>query len=93
MDYEQDISDDNMTAALCLTLPGKVLYLSPLLTDKKFRNRGNKDGSVRAFLQLEEGLGTTYVIGGTKQGGNQRNMCIYYCIAGNLGKILVLTNW
>ena len=74
MDNEQDISDDNITAAYCLTLPGKVLYLSPLLSAKKFRNRGNKDGAVRAFLQLEEeGLGTTYIIGGTKQGGNQVN--------------------
>ena len=72
VDYELDVSDDNMTAAFCLTLPGKVLYLSPLLTARKFRNRGNKDGAVRAFLQLEEdGLGTTYVVGGTKQGGNQ----------------------
>ena len=31
------------------------------------KNLGNKDGAVRAFLQLEEeGLGKTFVIGSTK---------------------------
>ncbi len=52
-------------------LPGQTLYLTPLLTAKKFRNRGNKDGAIRAFVQLEEeGLGRTLVIGGSK-GTNQ----------------------
>lgn len=67
MDDEQDNCEDHMTASYCLTLPGKVLYLTPLLSAKKFRNRGNKDGAVRAFMKLEEeGLGKTYVIGGSK---------------------------
>ena len=35
--------------AFCLLLPGKTLYLPPLLYVKKFRNRGNKDGAVRAI--------------------------------------------
>ena len=41
--------------------------MTPLLTAKKFRNRGNKDGAVRAFAQLEdEGLGKTVMIEGSK---------------------------
>ena len=68
-DSEQhnDISEDDAIAGYCLALPGETLYLTPLLAAKKFRNRGNKDGAVRAFLQLEEeGLGKTLVIGGSK---------------------------
>lgn len=66
-DQSSSASDDDLTAAFCLTLPGETLYLTPLLNAKKFRNRGNKDGAVRAFLQLEEeGLGKTLVIGSTK---------------------------
>ena len=58
------VSEDDAVAAYCLTLPGQTLYLTPLLQAKKFRKRGNKDGAVRAFLQLEEeGLGKTLVIG------------------------------
>lgn len=34
-------------------LPGKVLDLSQLLTAKKFRNRGNKQGALTAFKTLE----------------------------------------
>ena len=45
---------------------------------------------MKAFLQLE-GLGTTYVIGGTKQGGNQvcyrKLMNTYYQIAGRLDEV------
>ena len=60
-----NISDDDAIAAYCLTLPGETLYLTPCLLQKKFRNRGNKDGAVRAFLQLEEeGMGKTLVVGG-----------------------------
>lgn len=66
-DHSNTISEDDTTAAFCLTLPGETLYLTPLLNGKKFRNRGNKDGAVRAFLQLEEeGLGKTVIIGGSK---------------------------
>ena len=58
------VCEDDAIAAYCLTLPGQTLYLNPLLQAKKFRKRGNKDGAVRAFLQLEEeGLGKTPVIG------------------------------
>ena len=66
-DQHDNISDDDAIAAYCLTLPGETLYLTPLLAAKKFRNRGNKDGAVRAFLQLEEeGMGKTWVVGGSK---------------------------
>ena len=71
-------SEDDTTAAFCLTLPGETLYLTPLLNGKKFRNRGNKDGAVRAFLQLEEeGLGKTLIIGGSK--GTAQVTIIIYC--------------
>ena len=61
------LSDDDATAAFCLHLPGMKLYLSPLLAQKKFRKRGNKDGAVRAFYQLEsEGLGKVLEVGCTK---------------------------
>ena len=47
------------TAAYCLSkLPGKVLELSALLANKKFRGRGNKEGALAAFHQLQGvGLG------------------------------------
>lgn len=40
-------------------LPGKVLNLSALLTAKKFHGKGNKEGAVSAFQEMEKaGLGT-----------------------------------
>ena len=60
-------AQDGDTAAYCLTLPGRTLYLTPLLAQKKFRKKGNKDGAVRAFYQLqEEGLGKVLEVGGNK---------------------------
>ena len=60
----EGLGDDDATAAYCLQLLGKVLYLSPLLAPKKFRKRGNKDGALRAFYQLEtEGLGKVLEVG------------------------------
>jgi len=60
-------SKEDETAGFCLTLPGRTLYLTPLLALKKFRKKGNKDGAVRAFYQLmEEGLGNVLEIAGTK---------------------------
>ena len=68
-------SEDDATAAFCLTLPGETLYLTPLLNCNKFRNRDNKDGAVRAFVQLEEeGLGKTLIIGGSKGTAQVRYM-------------------
>ena len=55
------------TAEFCLNLPGKTLFLSHLLTLKKFRKRGNKDGALQAFFKLEEdGLGKVVQVGGGK---------------------------
>jgi len=46
-------------ATYCLLLPGKVLHISALLAAKRFRDKGNKEGAVRAIKMLEEaGLGT-----------------------------------
>ena len=39
---------------MTIVLPGRILYLTPLLNAKKYRNRGNKDGAIQAFFQLEE---------------------------------------
>jgi len=51
-DYE--VNDDDATAADCLLLRGKTLYLSHLLYLKMFGKMGNKDGDPRAFHELEE---------------------------------------
>ena len=62
----QESSEDEATAAYCLTLPGRKLYLTPLLSMKKFRKRGNK-GAIRAFYKLEEnGLGKVLELSGSK---------------------------
>ena len=45
-------------AKYCLLLPGKSLHVSALLAAKKFRTRGNKEGAIAAFNELEKvGLG------------------------------------
>ena len=45
----------------------KTHFLSHLLTLKKFRKRGNKDGALQAFFKLEEdGLGKVVQVGGGK---------------------------
>ena len=54
-------------AGYCLTLAGRKLYLTPLLQKKKFRKRGNKEGALAAFYQLEEeGLGKILELQGSK---------------------------
>lgn len=46
-------------ASYCLTLLGKVLHLTPLLSAGKFKNKGKKDGAIAAFKELEDnGIGT-----------------------------------
>ena len=55
------------TTGYCLTLPGKTLYLTPLLSQKKFRSYGHKDGAVKAFYKLQqEGLGKTHLVGSSR---------------------------
>ncbi len=58
---------EDETTALCITLPGKTLYLTPLLAMKKFRKKGKKEGAIRAFYRLqEEGLGRVLEVAGSK---------------------------
>ena len=76
----EGLGEDDAIAAYCLQLPGKTLYLTPLLAQTKFRTRGNKDGAVRAFYQLEtEKLGTTLEIGGSKGTTVVCVNCMFLC--------------
>lgn len=60
-------TDDKGNAVFCLTLPGRKLYIQPLLAMKKFRHRDNKRGAVRAIYLLEkEGLGKVIEIRNSK---------------------------
>ena len=62
-----EASDEASTAAYCLLLPGKRLYLKALLDMKKFRKWGNKEGAVAAFYRLEEeGLGKVFEVSNFK---------------------------
>lgn len=70
--------DEATATAYCLQLHRKVLYLSPLLAQKKFRKRGNKDGAVRAFCHLEaEGLGKVLEVGYGK-GTSVASTCCFF---------------
>lgn len=42
-------------AAYSLLLPGRILYLSALLVQTKFRGRGNKAGALAGWILLQEG--------------------------------------
>ena len=67
MPVPPDTLDETNTAAYCLLLPGKKLFLKALLDMKKFRKRGNKEGAVTAFYHLEEdGLGKVYEVSNSK---------------------------
>ena len=62
-------SSGRTTEALCLMLPGKVLHLSALLTAKKFRTHGNKEGAIQAMRSLEaDGLGHLEEVGSSHFG-------------------------
>ena len=66
---------ESSNAAFCLFLSGRILYLTPLLAQKKFRKRGNKEGALIAFCQLEEdGLGKLLEVTGSKGSA---------CVSGN----------
>ena len=55
------------TAGYSLKIQAKTLYLTPLLSMKKFRKRGNKEGALTAFHKLEqEGLGKIRAVEGSK---------------------------
>ena len=56
-------------AAHTLKLPGKRLYLTPLLKAKKFRQYGYKTGALAAFDELQQaGLGVLDTV--TRKSGN-----------------------
>ena len=76
VDVMEEVKDvEGSTAAYCLSLPGKTLFLTHLLSLKKFRKRGNKDGALRAFYKLEEeGLGKLLEV--TRSKGSQ---CVSSC--------------
>lgn len=72
-------------AAHTLRLPGKNLYLTPLLKAKKFRNFGYRAGAMAAFEELQEAkLGTLEEIGAGKGSRSASviiilNLISYYC--------------
>lgn len=60
-------------AGFCLKLPGKNLYLTPLLKAKKFRSYGYKTGAMSAFRELQTAdLGTVEEFGAGKGGRTVR---------------------
>ena len=64
---ESKPTNDKGNAGFCLMLPGRKLYIQPLLAMKKFRHRDNKRGAVRAIYLLEkEGLGKVIEIRNSK---------------------------
>ena len=70
-------AQDHAVAKYCLLLPGKVLHISALLIAKRFRDKGNKDGAVRAIRTLQSaGLGE--VIEVKPQRGT--NVVSTYCV-------------
>ena len=72
---EEPKESEGSTAAYCLNLPGKTLFLSHLLSLKKFRKRGNKDGAIKAFFKLEEeGLGKVLEIPSLKASQRVRKL-------------------
>ena len=66
-DVIKTTTEDKSNGAMCLLLPGKKLYLQPLLAMKKFRNKGNKTGVITAFYKLEsEKLGKVLEISNSR---------------------------
>ena len=51
-DIAEEKDDAFQSAELSLTLPGKVLNMSALIHQKKFRHTGNKTGGCRAGKSL-----------------------------------------
>ena len=51
-------ADSHSAAAHSLRLPGRRLFMTPLLKAKKYRHYGNKQGALAAWEELEQsGLG------------------------------------
>jgi hypothetical protein len=74
---------DHSVAAYCLLLPGKILHLSALLNAKRFRDKGNKEGAVRAFKLLQEaGLGKV-IENKPSRGATMVRIIFYTCTYGD----------
>ena len=57
-DIAEEKDNDFRSAVLSLTLPGKVLNMSALVHQRKFRYTGNKTGGLQGWKRLEsDGLG------------------------------------
>ena len=70
------LAQDHAVAKYCLLLPGKVLHISSLIA-KRFQDKGNKDGGIRAIHTLQSaGLGE--VIEVKPQRGT--NVVSTYCV-------------
>ena len=66
-----EVQVDKAITSYAILLPGSVLNLSHLLAKKKFAGKGNKDGAVSAFMQLESsGLGKLVVTKGHRGTAN-----------------------
>ena len=74
---ESDPVEPDGPAAYALRLPGRNLYLTPLLKQKKFRNFKLKIGAMTAFNELQEDkLGTLEEMGAGK--GTQTASIMFY---------------
>ncbi len=63
---QSDLLEDTICHHTIL-LPGRNLYLTPLLDKKKYRGKGNREGALLAFRTLQEtGLGDIHTVPGTK---------------------------
>ena len=72
------VSCDRQVATFCLLLPGKILNISALLASKVFRDKGNKDGAVRAIKMLEEaGIGRV-IEDKPPRGATVVSLCMHY---------------
>ena len=70
-DKSEEPSEIRGVAAHTLKLPGKRLYLTPLLKAKKIRQYGYKTGALAAFDELQQaGLGVLDTV--TRKSGNVR---------------------
>ena len=80
----EENSDNKGAAAHCLKLPGKHLYLTPLLKQKKFRNYGSKSGALAAFEELQSSeLGK--IVSETQKSLTVSYYVLYNCIKDLVG--------
>lgn len=77
--FQSEVIEPDGVAAHTLKLPGKVLYLTPLLKAKKFRKFGSKKEALEAFKELEDAkLGTMEEVGAGKNSRLASRISIIY---------------